>query len=310
VGRGRLASALASLVVATAGIAARATPLPQPGTPAQVAALVAASSRIERLPRNLVPPLAALPADNAASYYPATWRGCSSVTQCVYGDRASATTVLLLGDSHAAMWLPPLVWVGHRLSFKVVLLWYPRCPVADIEVWDPTTHSVNTGCTAFRASALKAIAHVAPALVLTANRTTNILGANDRPIPSAVWQQGLETTIATLLADKLHVAVVGDLTMLSENASVCLAAYPRAVQRCSSPNPNPAKRTHRADEIAAAEAEGVPYLDPQPWLCTTTCSPVVGRYAAMNDAQHVSATYAAYLSIEWEDVLKPLLPVT
>lgn len=309
-GQGRLASVLASLVVGVAGTAARTTPLPQPGTPRQVASLVAASSRIERLPRNLVPPLPALPADNAATYYPGTWHGCSSVTQCVYGDRASATTVLLLGDSHAAMWLPALAWVGHHLTLRVVLLWYPGCPAADVEVWDPTTRSANIGCTAFRASALKAIARVAPALVLTTNRTANVLGADDRSIPNAVWQQGLEATLATLLADKLRVAVIGDVTMLSSDAPVCLAAYPRAVQRCSSPNPNPAKRTHRADEVAAAKAEGVPYLDPQPWLCTRTCSPVVGRYAVMNDAQHVSATYAAYLSVEWEDVLKPLLPAT
>ena len=87
----------------------------------------------------------------------------------------------------------------------------------------------------------------------------------------------------------------------------CLAAYPTQVQRCSVQNPNPKARQHVAAERAAAAAEGVAYVNPQGWLCTKVCSPVIGRMAAYYDAGHVSSTYAAYLAGVFGKALRPLL---
>ena len=206
-----------------------------------------------------------------------------------------------------AMWLPALDWVGRHLGFRVVLLWRPGCPAADVTVLSESTHRVDTGCDAYRKAMFTAIVTLAPELVLTANRTTDVVGKNGRYVTHAAWQAGLTTTISSLLVDKLHVAVVGDVSPLSSQIPQCLAAHPDSVQRCSSPNPNPETHSERTAEIAAARADGVPYLDPEPWLCTETCSPIIGKYAAYYDWQHVSATYAAFLSLEWEGVLKPLL---
>ena len=301
-------SALAVVVVLVAGLAS-ATRLPSPGTPGEVATLVAGSHRIETLPSDLVPTLQRVGDDNAATW--GYWKakdGCTGATQCVYGDTAAIRTVALLGDSHAAMWLPALDWVGLKLGFRLVVLWRPGCPAADVTVRNPSTHSVDTGCNAFRSASLQIIEQLAPALVLTADRTTDVLGADGEVIPTATWRKGLETTLAALVHRSLHVAVIGDVSSLSTEIPECLAAHPRAVQRCSSPNPNPAKRTELAAEEGAAKDESVPYLNPEPWLCTKVCSPVVGRYAVYYDWQHVSATYAAFLGVEWEDALEPLLP--
>jgi hypothetical protein len=298
--------ALSAAVLISGVAGARA--FPSPGTPQQVAALVASSHAIERLPSSLVPPLADLGADNAAAWgYWKVAHGCTTVTECAYGDKGASASVVLLGDSHAAMWLPALDWVGHHLGFRVVLLWEPGCPAADVTVLSDRTHRVDAACNAFRKAALSAITTLAPELVLTANRTTNVEGPGGRFVTSRAWQAGLTATISTLLAAKLRVAVIGDVTALTSRIPQCLAAYPSTVQRCSSPNPNPAEHTERKAELAAAKATGVPYLDPEPWLCTKVCSPVVGTYATYYDWQHVSATYAAFLSLEWEGALKPLL---
>ena len=301
------AAVLVAAVLAT-GIAG-AKVLPAPGTPAEIAALVASSHKIERVPSNLVPSLADVGSDNAAVW--GYWKiksGCSSATQCVYGDRAATNTVVLFGDSHAAMWLPSIDWVGRHLGFRVVLLWMAGCPAANVSVLNPNGHLVDTACNAFRRSSLKLVQGLAPSLVLTANRTANVVGANGRLVPGSAWQAGLAATLSTLLADKLKVAVIGDVSPLSSPAAQCLASYPTTVQqRCSSPNPNPGLHTQLKAEVAAARAEGVPYLNPVPWLCTKVCSPIVGRYAAYYDWQHVAATYAAYLSLDWEGTLKPLL---
>lgn len=295
-----------AVVAVAAGIAAAAK-LPPPGTPSHVAALVASSHTIEQLPSDLVPSLSQVPNDNTASYYFKTKQGCTGTRACDFGYRAASTSIVLFGDSHAAMWLPALDWVGRHLGYRVVLLWRPGCPAADVRVWNASSHSLDAACDAYRKSSLAAIEKLSPALVLTSNRTTNVLGANGKLIPSAAWQSGLESTIASLVAHKLHVAVIGDISALSSQMPQCLAAHPQHIQRCSSPNPNPAMHTHLAAEDAAARAENVPYVNPQPWLCTKVCSPVIGKFAAYSDWQHVTATYAAFLSLDWEGVMRPLL---
>lgn len=301
-----IALAASAAVVLVAGVAAAAK-LPSPGSPAQVAALVASSHTIEQLPSDLVPSLSQVQYDNAAAYFWKTKQGCTGTAACAYGYKAARKSIVLFGDSHAAMWLPALDWVGRHLGYRVILLWRAGCPAADVHVWNPSSHSLDGACDAYRKSSLVAIEKLSPALVLTSNRTTKVLGAHGKLIPGAEWQSGLESTIASLAAHKLRVAVIGDVSALSSQMPQCLAAYPKQVQRCSSPNPNPAMHTHLAAEEAAARAESVPYLNPQPWLCTKVCSPVVGKYAAYSDWQHVTATYAAYLSLDWQGVLRPIL---
>jgi hypothetical protein len=152
------------------------------------------------------------------------------------------------------------------------------------------------------------IRKLAPAVVLIADRTSDIPGANNVLTTNAAWKTGEETTISSLKAKATKLAVIGDITALTDVPPECLAAYPRAVQRCSAPNPNPKTHQHFAAETAAATYEAVPYLNPQSWLCTsTTCSAVVGSMVAYYDQFHVTATYAEYLSGVWGSALKSLL---
>src|SRR6202035_5006703 len=108
--------AVATLVVPVALMttSSAATPLPGPGSASQVARLVASSGRIEVLPNNLVPSLQDAGNDDAVSYYPVTEPGCTSRSQCVFGDLHGTHTVVLFGDSHALMWLTAFVPIATR----------------------------------------------------------------------------------------------------------------------------------------------------------------------------------------------------
>jgi SGNH domain (fused to AT3 domains) len=311
VSRRRRIPVLLTVIAATVLIAgvAGAKPLPAPGTPSRVAALVKSSHSIRRLPSDLVPPLSSVGSDTAAAWgYWKIARECTTTTKCVYGDTTASKVVVLFGDSHAAMWLPAFDWAGRQLGVRVVLLWTSGCPAADVTVLSDSTGAVNTSCNAFRKRALTEITALAPTYVFTANRTTNVNGPGHVPVPHHFWQLGLESTLKSLLSAKLDVAVLGDVTALTKPNPECLAAYPTHVQHCSSRNPNPAMYTENGAEKAAARTEGVPYVNPEPWLCTRVCSPVVGKYAVYYDWQHVSATYAAFLGQEFERVLESLLP--
>jgi hypothetical protein len=293
-------------VLCVSSSAFAAATLPKPGTASQVAALVAASSSIKRLPTGLVPALSQVAGDSPGAYYPSSNHECSGMTKCVFGDVKSDEVVVLFGDSHAQMWLPALAPVFRSARERLVLIWKPGCPDATVGVWEAYTHSINVGCNDWRSEMIADIHAADPTLVLLADRTSDIPGANNRLIANSTWESGLETTISDLKSSTTQVAVVQDVTILSLPMPECLAAHPNSIQACSVKNPNPKTHQHFAAELAAADAEDVPYVTTQQWLCTTRCSPVVGKLAAYFDQYHVSSTYAEYLSNVWALELKKL----
>lgn len=303
-----LAVATLLLPLALSSPSSAAAPLPAPGSAAQVARLVTTANKIERLPNNLVPNLMDAGNDDAVSYYPVTQPGCTSKTQCVFGDLHGTHTVVLFGDSHALMWLTAFVRIAAKDRFRLVLFWKSSCPAADVSVWDPSRDSISHACNSYRVAEIAQIRRLHPSLVLLASRTTAITGARNKPISGAAWRVGLERTIASTRTKTTRVAVVGDIIAFNAVLPDCLAANPKHVQVCSVTNPNPKIAGHFADELAAARAEHVPYLNPQPWLCAATCSPVVGNMVSYYNNEHVSATYAAFLSGVWAAALRPLLP--
>ena len=302
-----LVGSLTASIALSATVADASAGLPQPGTPAQVARLVTASVAIAALPKDLNPVLANVADNTPTRYYPVTKNGCSGVLRCVFGKTDSTVTVVLFGDSHAWMWLPPLANVATALGWRLVLMWKPGCPAASLSVWNPSSHSILSSCDTYRATSLAQISRLNPALVLLSNRTTNMYGAHRKRFTSAQWQSGLEHTIAALKTKSTAVAVIGDITAFTVELPNCLAAYPTHVQHCSAPNPNVLSVPRVVAERAAAAAQSVHYIDPRPWLCKKRCSPVIGSMAAYFDSLHVSAVYAEYLTLEFEGALKGIL---
>ena len=298
-----------ALVLASASTDSWATvPLPSPGTPKQVANLVAAAFRIQRLPSNLLPGLSQASTDDVGTYYPSTQFGCLGVSSCDFGDTRSRHAVVLFGDSHAQMWLTSLIPIAMKDKFKLLLIWRASCPAATVTVWNVQTGTTYTLCDHWRSLALHAIHRLNPSLVLLASRNTDITGIGNAPIPDLIWQSGLQHTIAVLKSRTTKVAVIGDITPFSAILPDCLAAYPNHVQQCSTADPNTQETNHFAAEAAAARAKGVPYINPHPWLCTSVCSPVIGSMLGYYNNNHVSATYAAFLSTVWLSALHPELP--
>jgi len=288
--------------------AGASTPLPSPASPQQVAKLVAAASRIQNLPNDLLPALNEASADNVGTYFPVTQYGCLRTSSCVFGNVKAHSTIVLFGDSHAQMWLTALMPIAVKFKLKLLLLWRPSCPAASVTVWNATSKSPYTLCNSWRASLLVAVHRLNPVVVLLASRNTAMTGPSNGPISDATWQAGLQHSIALVKSASTKVDVVGDITPFSSILPSCLAAYKHHIQQCSSPDPNPNYSNHFAAEKAAAKAKGVPYINPHPWLCTTVCSPVIGKLLGYYNDNHVSATYAAFLSTVWLNALHSQLP--
>ncbi len=303
--------AIPAVAVLVASVATASPKLPAPGTSSQIAKAVAASTSITTLSSKVADEVYNSPNDNPAVDYPQTKNGCPTVTSCVFGDKKSSKKVVIMGDSHAQMWIPALNRIGVSLKLKVIVLFLARCPAASLAVWLSAYDASYTLCSTTRTSWIAAINKMHPLTVLLSDHTNAVYTAassGTQLFTSAQWQAGEQTTITDLHPSRAKLAVLGDFVTFDLAPPQCLASYPTQVQKCDSPNPNPDRPNLEAAEAAAAKAEKVLYVDPTKWLCTATaCSPVVGSYIVYYDAFHLTCTYAAYLSGVLQTALKKVL---
>lgn len=297
--------ALASLLTPSAH--AKSAPV-VPGTPAQVAALVARSGRITKLPPAAVPQLYAGGSDTAYRLYPSARACTGSLKGCAYGDVTSTKVVVLFGDSHILMWLPAIVPAAIKAHVKIDLMYADDCPVALIGNFTVVTGSYGSlvGCEQWRNAATKVIHNLNPMAVIIGERTTLIFSEpKDIPYTAQQWQLALETTILRLKTPTMKIAVLQDTNWFELNPMQCLAAYPDQIQKCDEPFPDTKDPGHAKAEWRAAMATGSTYVFTRRWLCTAICSPVIGPYITNFDNGHISATYASYLSTVVGNALQP-----
>jgi len=118
----------------------------------------------------------------------------------------------------------------------------------------------------------------------------------------------MELTISRIEGYGAKVVLIGDTQPLTEYPESCLSVNRMRAQRCAQANPNRARPGEEGAERVAAARTGAIYVDPTPWLCTTTrCSEVIGTHIAYWDWHHISTTYAQVLSNVMAGALKPIL---
>ena len=283
---------------------------PTPGTATQILALVAAAKNITTLPSATAAALPSAAGDFSFSNYPVlntvSPSTCLTATACVYGDTGSTKTVVMFGDSHALMWLPAVVPVAQAHHERVVLLWQGACPPGNVSVYLPQFHYPAI-CNAFRSSAISIIKALKPISVLLVGASSEVQSAAGKFFTDAQWKAGLISTIKKLATTTTKIAVIEDNVTFNLFMPACLDSYPSSVQSCSVQFPNPTHRGLQKGEKDAATATKSLYVKTQQWLCTTVCSSVIGTFIPYIDNNHISFTYARYLSTVMGNELKPLV---
>jgi hypothetical protein len=276
----------------------------KPATAAQVTKLVAASAKIETENTTIQSLLPNVHNDQWWTTFGTGGEyGCEASTDCTFGDLQAKKTFVVFGDSHAAMWLPPVVWWAVRNKYKVVLVWQPGCPPALFPTsWEYQSEAgtlTPAECATWLTGAISFVLGLKPNFVMVGERSSAILSEPAGvPFTSSQWQLALTPTLKQLKTKTDKVILMEDIPWHTQNMAECLAAEPTDVQACSTAYPNPQWPGQQVAEQKAAKAAKSIFISTTSWFCISndeTCSGIIGNYITYWDQGHVTASYSTYL---------------
>ncbi len=266
---------------------------------------VSAAMRIEKVPADLQPQLT--DTDDievldkgglcASNYrWPHVGIDALHFGLCTYGDPTGKRLMVIMGDSHAGMWLTALKGAALRAGWRLKVFYLPGCPAPMMTFFSKETGTPNLACNRFRSAAIATIRALHPAMTIVTSATLSEPVSRDAVATDPMWQSGLEKTLRALAKPGDELVVMGDIPVLAEDDATCLAAHLDDVPACMTPLATAEQGVLVSAERAAAEAVGARYIPTEQWECASECLPIVGSMRVYNDQFHLSATYATYLS--------------
>ena len=269
----------------------------------QVQADVAQSVGTLDVPANLTPSLADAASDEAIPFVDGCFDGFTenSVNPCNYGDVAAppSKTVVLFGDSHALMWFPAFDNLANQYGWHLIPQAKATCPPINVTVYSPSLGGWYTGCNQWRAAVVARIQALHPALVVLGFSREYGIPDDHVVVDGAAWMQGLSSMMTTLRATGAQVVLMGDVPYPQTGlVPDCLSAHLTDAVACTLPKQYPYYNPSGVgQEEAVAAAAGAGYVNTQPWFCyDLTCAVIVDNLLVYRDDNHITATYASWLT--------------
>jgi peptidoglycan/LPS O-acetylase OafA/YrhL len=247
--------------------------------PEQVAASVESAARNEPLPR-MFPSIDSLSTD----YFDLP--GCivpsGPITQgkiCYEGDLKASRSMVVFGDSHAAVWMPALIPIATTEKWKLIPVIKDACV--------PGTWGTGP-CSQWYGWALGQVRQQAPSVVIVGDCRYSC------QLPG--WGSDMRAAIRSFRALGARVIVLGDSPGEDMNSVDCLLAPGATMRSCTFPLPT-WKVNLNADSAETVRSEGAGYLDVQAWFCAQEmCPDVVGVVIVYRDTNHLTRTYVDELT--------------
>jgi hypothetical protein len=274
-------------LVDTAAAASLLEEPPDAPLPPVVAAVRAAEDG-DPIPSPLTPPVGSLRDDFYKFPNGCTPRGGATKSRvCRLGDPSALKLIVVFGDSHAQMWMPPILDMAQRDGWVVI----PFVKVSCI----PRTWLEKKGqCPTWYRWATKRAAALRPDVTL-------IVGswANTWSPPRAI--KAVAKLSTRMRAASRSVIVMDDPPGQTVDPTDCLLDSHSTMKTCSRAQTKAQQRTSAA--IASnAKKQRVGFVKSRGWFCAPTrsgrkilCPLVINRTITYVDRGHISKTYAQEL---------------
>jgi hypothetical protein len=159
----------------------------------------------------------------------------NATAPCIFGDTASRTSVVLMGDSHAEHWLPAVDRIGRERHWKIVAMVKPACPVADIaELVNARLKRAYAECTQWRRTMLRRIVSLHPAMVILSSWDHYMPpdgNGSEWQVTPASWRSGLRRTYGLLSSAGINTVVIRGTPRPGIDVPACLGHARRAMPR-------------------------------------------------------------------------------
>jgi peptidoglycan/LPS O-acetylase OafA/YrhL len=253
---------------------------------------------VRPVPANLDPPLDRAHADRAQPIFDGchvSWLDVRS-GPCAYGSSTSHTTVMLVGDSHAAQWFPALERAAKVRRWRLVSLTKSTCPPVQLSLWSPVLGRPYRECEQWRATMLERIRAQRPAVVVfgAARHYSDVYHLQ---VYGPAWISGLAEMVRQVRATGARVVVLGPTPKPRGDVPNCLSEHLQNAVACTQPLAAAVDARGVGAERRAVLQAGGSYVDVRPWVCTrSTCAVMVGNLLAYRDDNHLSTPYSTWLS--------------
>ncbi len=226
-------------------------------------------------------------------------------TLCPRGDDGGERTLVVLGDSHARMWIPAFEEIAERADFTAYYLVKPVCGAADVVDVHPQDWSEPwQECVDFRDWAFDQIAELEPDLAVVSSSSPNPVLFDDAgeswgrstPERAALSRDGWRSTLDRLEASAERVVLLRDAPKSPDVPGNCLSEAGHDLGDCLW---EPEERAVLDADITVEIAKelGVDVVDPTKWICWEgRCPAVIGDVISYRDSSHLSTVYAAELA--------------
>ncbi len=233
---------------------------------------------------DLLPPLARLRRDVPVVYATKCHQEeeSSKPVGCRFGDPAGARTMVVVGDSHAAQWIPAIDKIARDHAFKLVTFTKSACPFTRVTIGGSKPY---VSCAEWREKVLAEILKLKPDLIFTSQ-------SNYGSVRQDVMIEGLRSVWSELAEAGSQIVAIRNTPYMKFDPGDCLSATPT---KCFTKLSD----VERSDVLALA-AEGqknVRAIDMVDAICgPQLCPAVVGNIIVWRDNHHLTASYSLALA--------------
>ena len=214
--------------------------------------------------------------------------------ECVYGDPGSATTVFLLGDSHAMQIFPALQPLARRNGWRLIVVTKSGCPPID-GLFSPTV-SDGDDCIEWRETMLDRIASEGADFVITGTDTDYpVDGELEGTEREATLEAGYETVLRRVEDSGARTIAIKNPPSPPRDIPACVAESLDSLDSCAFELPEAFEDTFEVR--AAAAVPGTKLVDVTSEICADgRCAAVVGNALVYRNTNHLTATFATTLA--------------
>jgi peptidoglycan/LPS O-acetylase OafA/YrhL len=294
---------LAAQVQPAATISAKApSPEASPASPSALVAAVATVKQAGRIPTSLDPSPLSLKSD--LYHLPKHCIAESGETHssiCRYGVTSSAKMLMVVGDSHAQMWMPAIISFAQHHGYDVRPVMKIGC-----NPWRWAGVELVGECNTWYKWAVAQVRALQPALLILAAHYDVTQREAEIEFTGPHSIMNISAFGAAVQSSARQIVVLGDPPGQTQQPVDCLLAAHATMRTCSS-SPIPGQIETNAGVESAAKSFGG-FLDTTPWLCyQNVCPMVVGHTVVYVDTNHITTRYAEELAPLFDNALQQAL---